>query len=90
MTVVEARPRRLRHARLPDFPWDQLTAYAARARAHPDGIVDLSIGTPVDPTPRVVRGALRDGGRLARATRRPSAAPRPGRPRSTGWRAGTA
>ena len=25
--------------RLPDFPWDQLTAYAATARAHPDGVV---------------------------------------------------
>ncbi|WP_345522764.1 succinyldiaminopimelate transaminase [Nocardioides conyzicola] len=45
-------------ARLPDFPWDGLTAYAERARAHPDGIVDLSIGTPVDPTPAVVRDAL--------------------------------
>jgi succinyldiaminopimelate transaminase len=44
--------------RLPDFPWDQLTSYAARARAHPDGIVDLSIGTPVDHTPGVVRRAL--------------------------------
>jgi succinyldiaminopimelate transaminase len=44
--------------RLPEFPWDQLTEYAARARAHPDGIVDLSIGTPVDPTPEVVRRAL--------------------------------
>ena len=45
-------------ARLPDFPWDRLTEYAARARAHPDGLVDLSIGTPVDPTPAVVRDAL--------------------------------
>ena len=27
---------------------------------HPDGIVDLSIGTPVDPTPEVVQQALRD------------------------------
>ena len=45
-------------SRLPDFPWDRLTDYAARARAHPDGIVDLSIGTPVDPTPDVVRRAL--------------------------------
>jgi succinyldiaminopimelate transaminase len=44
--------------RLPDFPWDQLASYAATARAHPDGIVDLSIGTPVDPTPDVVRRAL--------------------------------
>ncbi|HSV38567.1 MAG TPA: succinyldiaminopimelate transaminase [Nocardioidaceae bacterium] len=45
--------------RLPDFPWDKLTAYAARAQAHPDGIVDLSVGTPVDPTPEVVQEALR-------------------------------
>ena len=44
--------------RLPDFPWDQLTEYAARARAHPGGLVDLSVGTPVDPTPAVVRRAL--------------------------------
>lgn len=44
--------------RLPDFPWDQLTEHAARARAHPDGIVDLSVGTPVDPTPQVVQDAL--------------------------------
>ncbi len=44
--------------RLPDFPWDQLTAHAERARAHEDGIVDLSVGTPVDPTPAVVQRAL--------------------------------
>ncbi len=44
--------------RLPDFPWDNLTQHAETARAHPDGIVDLSIGTPVDPTPDVARAAL--------------------------------
>lgn len=44
---------------LPDFPWDKLTAYAATARSHADGIVDLSVGTPVDPTPEVVQAALR-------------------------------
>lgn len=43
---------------LPDFPWDSLTADKALAAAHPDGIVDLSIGTPVDPVPRIVRDAL--------------------------------
>jgi succinyldiaminopimelate transaminase len=47
-------------SRLPDFPWDRLTPYAEQARAHPDGIVDLSIGTPVDPTPEVVQQALRE------------------------------
>jgi len=45
---------------LPDFPWDALVEHAARARSHPEGIVDLSIGTPVDPTPEVVRRALAD------------------------------
>jgi len=44
--------------RLPDFPWDELAGYAERARGHQDGIVDLSIGTPVDPTPQVVQDAL--------------------------------
>jgi len=43
---------------LPDFPWDTLAPYAGIARAHPGGVVDLSVGTPVDPTPRVVRAAL--------------------------------
>jgi succinyldiaminopimelate transaminase len=43
---------------LPDFPWDLLSPYADKARAHPDGIVDLSVGTPVDPTPDVVQRAL--------------------------------
>lgn len=43
---------------LPDFPWDTLIPYLERARRHPDGVVDLSVGTPVDPTPPVVREAL--------------------------------
>ncbi|WP_246281809.1 succinyldiaminopimelate transaminase [Fodinicola acaciae] len=43
---------------LPDFPWDRLAPAKQKAAAHPDGIVDLSIGTPVDPTPAVVRRAL--------------------------------
>ena len=45
---------------LPDFPWDHLVPFAERARAHPDGIVDLSVGTPVDATPPVAQVALRD------------------------------
>jgi succinyldiaminopimelate transaminase len=46
-------------AGLPDFPWDLLAPAKARAAAHPDGIVDLSMGTPVDPVPAVVQEALR-------------------------------
>ncbi|MFC4004243.1 succinyldiaminopimelate transaminase [Prauserella oleivorans] len=44
--------------RLPDFPWDSLADHTAKARAHPDGIVDLSVGTPVDPVPPAIRDAL--------------------------------
>lgn len=46
-------------ADLADYPWDAVAPYAERARAHPDGMVDLSIGSPVDPTPAVVADALR-------------------------------
>jgi succinyldiaminopimelate transaminase len=35
-----------------------LAPFGQRARAHPDGIVDLSVGTPVDPTPHLIRDAL--------------------------------
>lgn len=44
---------------LADYPWDAVAPYAERARRHPGGIVDLSIGSPVDPTPEVVAEALR-------------------------------
>ena len=43
---------------LPAFPWDRLEPYKATALAHPDGIVDLSVGTPVDPVPQLVQDAL--------------------------------
>jgi succinyldiaminopimelate transaminase len=59
-------------AALPDFPWDSLAEAKARAGAHPGGIVDLSVGTPVDPTP--------ESGRLALA----AAADSPGYPLTSG------
>lgn len=40
------------------FPWDSIAGARLRAAAHPGGLVDLSIGTPVDPTPPIVRDAL--------------------------------
>jgi succinyldiaminopimelate transaminase len=50
---------------LPDFPWDSLAPAKERARAFSsadeakgEGIVDLSVGTPVDATPEVVQDAL--------------------------------
>ena len=44
--------------RLPDFPWDTLDAAKATAEAHPDGIVNLSVGTPVDPVAPGIQLAL--------------------------------
>ena len=40
------------------YPWDSIAGITATAKAHPGGLVDLSMGTPVDPTPEVVRHAL--------------------------------
>ncbi|KQB86292.1 succinyldiaminopimelate transaminase [Corynebacterium lowii] len=33
---------------LPDFPWDSLAPAKKRAAEHPEGIVNLSVGSPVD------------------------------------------
>ena len=43
---------------LPDYPWNSLAPYRRTAQEHPDGVVDLSIATPVDPTPLVIQDAL--------------------------------
>ena len=50
---------------LPDFPWDSIASLRERASGYVDpagggdgGLVDLSVGTPVDPTPEVVQRAL--------------------------------
>ena len=43
---------------LPDYPWDAMAPYAARAAEHPGGALNLSVGSPVDPTPATVREAL--------------------------------
>ena len=60
MTDSPSAPRPLlpRASALSDFPWDSLRPYRAVAAAHPDGVVDLAIGTPVDDSPDVARAAL--------------------------------
>ncbi|GED98301.1 succinyldiaminopimelate transaminase [Gordonia crocea] len=45
-------------ASLPDFPWDTIAGARSTAAAHPGGIVDLSVGTPVDPVDPLIREAL--------------------------------
>ena len=49
---------------LPDFPWDRLAGAARRASEYPGGVVDLSVGTPVDPVPDVVRDAVQSASAL--------------------------
>ncbi|MDF2050135.1 succinyldiaminopimelate transaminase [Arthrobacter sp. Cr_A7] len=44
---------------LPDYPWEAMAPYLAKASEHPGGAVNLSIGTPVDPTPALVQDALK-------------------------------
>ena len=44
--------------RLPAFTWDRIAPLREKAEQHPDGAVDLSMGTPVDPVPDLIRGAL--------------------------------
>jgi succinyldiaminopimelate transaminase len=45
-------------ARLPVFTWDRIAPLKEKAGLHPNGPVDLSMGTPVDPVPDVIRAAL--------------------------------
>lgn len=45
---------------LADYPWDAVVPYRERAAQHAHGLVDLSIGSPVDPTPEIIRRALAD------------------------------
>jgi succinyldiaminopimelate transaminase len=44
---------------LPDFPWDSLESHRERASEHPGGLIDLSVGSPIDPTPAVATDALK-------------------------------
>lgn len=61
---------------LPDFPWDTLRSARELAASHPGGIVDLSVGTPVDETPLIARQAIS------------AAADAPGYPQVEGTKAG--
>ena len=58
MTDAARRRRRTLSAELPDFPWDSLEGAKATAAAHPDGIINLSVGTPVDPVAPSIQLAL--------------------------------
>jgi succinyldiaminopimelate transaminase len=46
------------HLKLPDFPWDLLAPYGEKAKKYIGGFIDLSQGTPVDPTPKFIQDSL--------------------------------
>ncbi|MDP9386676.1 MAG: aminotransferase class I/II-fold pyridoxal phosphate-dependent enzyme [Actinomycetota bacterium] len=46
----------------PVYPYERLAGAREKADAHPGGVVDLSIGTPTDPTPPAVVAALSTSG----------------------------
>lgn len=59
-TLLLLRCQRLasKEIKLPDFPWDRLAPYGQIAKSHPEGLIDLSVGTPVDSTPEFIQKAL--------------------------------
>ena len=69
---------------LPAFTWDRIAPLGEKARLHPDGVVDLSMGTPVDPVPAAIRRRAGGGRRTRPATRRRTGTPRL-RAAAAGW-----
>jgi len=47
---------------LPDFPWDSLHEAKNLASKHPDGLIDLSVGSPIDQTVESAVSALQLAG----------------------------
>lgn len=47
-------------ASLPEYPWQSLVPFRELAAKHPAGLVDLSVGSPIDPTPKVIQDALKN------------------------------
>lgn len=43
---------------LPDFPWNSLAPAKEKAQAHPEGIINVSVGSPVDPVAPGIQLAL--------------------------------
>ena len=44
--------------RLPEYPWEKLKPFREKAATYHEGLLDLSVGSPVDPTPKVIQDAL--------------------------------
>ncbi|MGM5594084.1 succinyldiaminopimelate transaminase [Corynebacterium glucuronolyticum] len=51
--------------KLPVFPWDQLAPLEETAKNHPDGMVKLTVGAPVDPVFPSIQVALSEAAALS-------------------------
>lgn len=56
-----ARKRVTPGSLLPQFPWDSLTRAKATVAAYEEGMVNLSVGTPVDEVASIIRQGLSEG-----------------------------
>lgn len=45
---------------LPEYPWQSLKPFRDKAALHKEGAIDLSIGSPIDETPKVIQDALKN------------------------------
>jgi succinyldiaminopimelate transaminase len=43
---------------LPEYPWQKLKPYREIAAKYSQGAIDLSVGSPIDPSPQVIQDAL--------------------------------
>lgn len=57
--------RRSLSATLPDFPWNLLQPAKHEASQHPDGLINLSVGSPVDPVAPGIQLALSEAAETA-------------------------
>ncbi|EPD70945.1 succinyldiaminopimelate transaminase [Corynebacterium pyruviciproducens] len=56
----------MRHPiKLPEFPWDKLTPLEKTASEHPDGMIKLTVGAPVDPVFPSIQVALSEAAALS-------------------------
>ena len=75
---------------LPDYPWEAMAPYLAKAAEHPGGAVNLSIGTPVDATPDGGPGGPARSSQRPRLPHGPRHGRRSGKPSRRGLNAAAA
>ena len=63
------------HAYSSPYDWSRIAGFKATAKTVPGGMIDLSVGSPVDPVPSSVQQALVAGADAPMDSRSPPAPP---------------